>query len=189
MIKKNQQGKIIRVRDSDHLEIDCHDVARIIEELWGDRPVTIDFVPFSQSRNAKEKQKSLNYKIHICGMIIDYSMGVAHCQAYKSKWVDKKTIIDSECENGHPNGYYRYNTIKGKPKTLPRVGDVIHCIVRDCDVLETNGFEDFCATYGYDTDSRKAYEIFNLIVNNSLRFKNSIPNELFESLRVVSRFN
>jgi hypothetical protein len=48
------------------------------------------FVPFSQSRNKKEKHNSLNWKVDLCRdgnafLTCDYSAGIAHCPGYKVK--------------------------------------------------------------------------------------------------------
>ena len=69
---------------------------------------------------------------------------------------------------GQPFEFYgsisEYNAIQGgdpvaRRKALDgRLYDILCCI--GCDLQTPDTFEDFCAEYGYDTDSRKAFETF-----------------------------
>jgi hypothetical protein len=42
---------------------------------------------------------------------------------------------------------------------LPKVGDVLGCLLQDAQ-SGSETFEDFCGNLGYDTDSRKAFDIY-----------------------------
>ncbi len=46
----------------------------------------------------------------------------------------------------------------------PKIADVLDCLASDASGYEnSNGFEDWCLEYGYDTDSRKAEKTYRLI--------------------------
>lgn len=45
---------------------------------------------------------------------------------------------------------------------MPKKKDVLYCLLSEADsFMNSSNFEDFCANLGYDTDSRKAENIFN----------------------------
>lgn len=50
-------------------------------------------------------------------------------------------------------------------KTQPTAAEVMQCLKMDIVGLhDTDGFEDWCANYGYETDSRRAEKIYYTIV-------------------------
>ena len=56
--------------------------------------------------------------------------------------------------------FSRGSAISGEPS----VGDVLDCLASDASGYENaRGFEDWCAEYGYDTDSRKAVKIYRTV--------------------------
>lgn len=103
--------------------------------------IRAEFVPFSKSRNATEKddrgnpRRSLNWQITLVHnerdiMTTDYSAGIAHCPSYSkpvpSNWQGSKrswqpTVCEWECENGfeaalQPFGHADFRR-KAKPRT------------------------------------------------------------------------
>lgn len=118
------------------------------------------FVPHSLSRNAGEKHPSLNYKVSLFknGKPVlppfDYSMGYGHCHADKKIWRD----IVKECETG-----YR--------ATKPKTPDVLYSLITDADVLNCGTFENWAREFGYDSDSRKAFAIYQECLSTALQLK------------------
>lgn len=51
--------------------------------------------------------------------------------------------------------------VKWTKPTKPNVLDVLHCLVMDAQAADCADFDEFCADYGYDNDSRRAEKIFN----------------------------
>lgn len=127
------------------------DAALILEKLGC--TLTTHFIPWSLSRNAKEKHPSLNW---VCAInrgthsySFPYTMGSGHCHAYQNpvRFSDgkkdehaTKEAIQKECETGH----------KSPPPTLEEV-----CYSLFMDAYE-GSFEDWCAELGYSDDSIKA---------------------------------
>jgi hypothetical protein len=53
----------------------------------------------------------------------------------------------------------------------PTDKDVIPCLLTDYSVMN-DSFEDFCANFGYDEDSRKAEKIYNQSIKNGKKLEN-----------------
>lgn len=187
-------------------EIDCHDVADFIEDICARIGVTMEtkFVPFSQSRNAGE-WKSLNWKCVFSknGRVFletDYSQGTGSCPAdkWKPSWKElprqiervKNSMIAHEIETGRVAKIGQYSSIySGGPIPGPRLGDVMHSLVRDSDILESSGFAEWATDFGYDSDSIKAKAIFDLCLEHALKLKANIGGHALEELRLVAQFN
>ena len=175
-----------------------------LEEL--DRKAVVDklglsvnsvFVPFSMSRNKNEKNKSLNWKVTIFKkykgtaepkevITCDYSAGIAHCPSYTygKMTVDKKNVIDSECETGFKyreiwGGHWAKTSKAIKPDSL----DVIYSVIADCDVMNYGGFEDWAKDLGYNDDSIKAKKIFDTCIEIYLKMRNAIGEDGIKQLQ------
>ena len=166
------------------------EIKTVLESLKLD--VKFQFVPFSQSRNAKEKNLSLNYKATILYngkelFTTDYFMGIAHAPSYKQGklCVDDSNAIKFEAENGqtfkHGNVISQYI----KKPIIPDTVDFFYCIQSDCDVLNYSDFEDFADSFGYDKDSKRAEKIYQTCIKQALKLRNAIGetglNKLAES--------
>lgn len=200
-------------------EIDCHNVADIIEAICARSGVTMTavFVPFSQSRNAKpgadgKTWRSLNWKVTIArnrhSLTTDYAQGEAHAPAYKAKMLGggkasatytnrlRSAAIAQEIETGRVHVFgdgplVAYNAMHDtrKPILAPRLGDVMHSLVRDSDVLDLAGFEDWAANYGYDTDSKSAEAIYRACIEIALQLRAMLGDSLLTELRTVAAYN
>lgn len=71
-------------------------------------------------------------------------------------------------------------TFKPIPPTL---GDIIDCLASDsCGIANARDFEEWASEYGYDTDSRKAYDTFKVCATQSHLFEHLIGQDIFEEL-------
>lgn len=132
---------------------------------------TATFIPQSQSRNAEQKEKTINWLItlgqpHRAGfMRFDYQQGICHAPGVKFKF-GQKLLADAYRENAAAEFgkcYAERDTrlIVARPLPKPELVDVLSCLVVDSHALEADGFEDWAADYGYDTDSRAAKKIYS----------------------------
>lgn len=156
--------------------------------------VRAKFVPFSQSRNAKEKHPSLNWKVTLLQgtrevVTTDYMAGDAHCPAYKkpirysSGAIDQYTtnrIIAEECETGRQCDRFG-PTERGQ--ILPDRCDVVHALIMDSEVLDYSGFDDWASSTGYDTDSREAERTYRACLEIALKIRASLGDTLLQALR------
>lgn len=71
--------------------------------------------------------------------------------------IDNKALVQPFITQYH---HSRDSVSKGtKVPTPPDLVDVLYCLISDGQLAEES-FEDFCANLGYDTDSRKALDIY-----------------------------
>lgn len=163
--------------------------------------ITSEFVPFSKSRNAKpgadgKPWKSLNWKVTMKKgdrevITTDYSAGIGHCPSYNKKppanwdrpardWQPLATAW--ECENGKPATYFMsgFTPNRSAPTIEPKALDVIHSLVTDADTAQP--FEDWCADFGYDTDSRKAEATWKECVDIALKLRTALGDEALRDL-------
>lgn len=166
--------------------------------------VSAEFVPFSQSRNAKPDarpgERSLNWRVTLKHngrdvLTTDYSAGIGHCPAYKASArrlgnansLLRAQFIEWETENGkesHTNEFQRPYGIK---PILPDSSDVIYSLVSDSDVLDCSTFEEWAGNLGYDPDSRKAEAIYRACLEIALKLRNSIGDAELSALREAAQ--
>lgn len=164
--------------------------------------VKAEFVPFAQSRNAKDEktgkakpvnERSLNWRVTLqkAGRDIlttDYSAGIAHCPSYKqmARWtLDYSRAIEFETDTGHSAKQGFGSTIaKGKP-LLPDSCDVVWSLVLDSDVLNYSRFEDWADNLGFDPDSRKAESIYRACLEIALSLRNGLGESVFSELQTA----
>lgn len=59
----------------------------------------------------------------------------------------------------------------------PKISDVLDCLLSDCSA-GSESFEDFCSNFGYDTDSRKAHETWQICKNTFIALHVLFGNDL-----------
>ena len=154
------------------------------------------FVPFSQSRNKAEKHTSLNWVITLAKgrqtLQTDYMQGCAHVPEYnqRERTADTRWYSDyivHVCETGRyvPRATYEHvrGIWKGQPVPAPLLTEVLYSLVMDSDVLDAGTFEQWAGDLGYDTDSRKAENIYRACLENALRLRVMIGDANLVKLR------
>lgn len=155
------------------------------------------FVPFSQSRNAKEKHPSLNWRVTLqCKgrdvLTCDYSAGSAHCPADKKNWSEphaKREAVRLECETGKAAREFSSlsHVSANGPAIMPNDRDVIASLLLDASVLDAWSFADWAADCGYSDDSRKARAIYDECLAHALAFQAAVGAYAFAELREAAR--
>lgn len=65
----------------------------------------------------------------------------------------------------------------------PEAADVLDSMAMDASTcVNARDFADWCSEYGYDTDSRKAERIYNVIAEDTRRLRRFLPADAFERL-------
>lgn len=158
--------------------------------------MTAEFVPWSQSRNAGERHRSLNWRVtlHRNGrafLTTDYGAGIAHCPGYKYRPGDTRSgyerdqRVNRECETGYPARFHGRG-----PKDqaiLPRFADVLASLCVDTDAIDAPDFETWASYLGFDTDSRKAEATYRACLEIATRLRAALGAEEFEELRGACR--
>lgn len=153
---------------------------KAIDQLIADIGLSIQdtFVPWSMSRNSKEKMPSLNWKITllykdkpiISGL--DYTAGYGYCPGSNSSdfpssrsayyhSILQRERIEAECKTGKKcRGEHNTPT---NQSIEPEARDVIHSLLSDSIALD-NSFEDWCAEFGSDPDSIKNKAVYDACI-------------------------
>lgn len=118
--------------------------------------LTATFVPWSRSRNAGEKERSLNWCVKLFRddrkiIETDYMQGIGHAPSYQFR-----------------------------PTRPPSLLDVCHSLGLDAQAGSAS-FEEFCADFGYDTDSRKARKTWKACRKTAYK----LGRELTESINRI----
>jgi hypothetical protein len=147
------------------------------------------FVPFSKSRNAKEKHRSLNWVVTLIhnGVTIstDYMQGVAHIPGYKLGARRTSEVDEQEkyaVENGKvprsvsPAGF-------SKPIPRPELADILYCLLTDGEAIDYPTYEEWADNLGYDRDSRKGEETYRACVIIGLKLRQMFGDAELAKLR------
>lgn len=69
----------------------------------------------------------------------------------------------------------------GKPA---EAAEVLDCLASDANTIEeTEGFEEWAANLGYDTDSRKAYRLHKIYERQAIRLMKFLGSAAYDELR------
>lgn len=154
-----------------------------------------EFIPFSKSRNAKEKRPSLNWKVTIKrgnrSLTTDYMQGYGHIPVIRlakgNTSVTKDRYVRLVCEMGrYSEQEVSFEDLSFKTKTLlpkPELQDVLYSLVMDANALDYPNFEQWASDYGYEEDSRSAEKIYRACLSTGLELRALIGNDALEKLR------
>lgn len=143
---------------------------------------TATFVPQSASRNSAEIQPTLNWRVSLkrqylpdmpvanC-IAVDYTQGIGHLPKVSipgpaSGYYVRSLLAQREkqaAETGKAAERYSENMggwIGAKPIVPPPLADVLYSLLLDGSASD-EAFDDWCANFGYDTDSRKAEKTYD----------------------------
>lgn len=160
-----------------------------------------EFVPWSQSRNAKPSPKlndySLNWKVTVVRggrdiLTTDYGAGIGHCPSYKQGPVtinlEERLILECETGKNHkgvPDHLMHMAFPRKLPLLQPDSCDVISSLIMESSVLDESTFEDWASSLGYDTDSRKAESMYRACLEIALKLRNGLGEAGLAALRVA----
>ena len=144
------------------------------------------FVPFSQSRNKDNKDKSLNWIVTLTRngttLETDYMQGSGHIKLPKmhkgcdpSYWKRRviPELISGACEKRvipkRVQSNFHINLASYKKIPSPTLKDVLYSLLMDSDVLNYESFEDWADCFGYDHDSRSAEKTYQACLAIALK--------------------
>jgi hypothetical protein len=115
-------------------------------------------------------------------MTIDYTAGIGHCKnkvAVQGRpTIYEANLIIAECEGKAVTG-------AGIKRNSPNPRDVFYSLAADSDVLDYPAFEDWASCFGYDTDSRKAEEIYKICLECTIKLRVAIGEGGLMELKAV----
>lgn len=160
------------------------------------------FVPFSQSRNAKKATKpgdySLNWRVSITKggrtLTTDYMQGIGHLPGYtqRTRWTnDEWEALKHACETGKTvkmrwAGSWQA-PMRGEAIPAPELRDVLYSLALDASVIDAGSFEEWAREFGYDTDSREAERIYKACMKIALELRAMIGEGGVTALREASQ--
>ena len=152
-----------------------------------------EFVPWSQSRNKGEKDRTLNWRVTLLRngrevLTTDYGQGIGHLPGYSPRTVDKigaESLYHDACEQGRALmvDHTKWPVRLGAKLAGPDACDVINSLVLDSDVLNYSTFEEWASEFGYDPDSRKGEAIYRACLVIALKLRNGIGEAGMTQLR------
>lgn len=139
--------------------------------------ITHKFVPFSLSRNAEEKDKTLNWKVTLKSpngqFTFDYQKGVGNLP-YPSTYMSnfnsyQKSVIKEAIDTAAETGVARKLIVKEKDIQFglgnekfpnPTMREVLEGLSLDSEVKNYLSFESWAKEYGYNEDSKQAEKVY-----------------------------
>lgn len=131
----------------------------------------------------KEPSNEIKWRVTILknnyNCSFDYIQGLGYLKNFKKVSGREYTKdIEQACKHTAATGISKQvHTSKGPVcigVTKPDLLDVVHCLLLDSAVLEFSDFEEWANEYGYNTDSRKAEEIYERCRITSKEFTTQI---------------
>lgn len=104
--------------------------------------------------------------------VFEYSMGVGHRKPINKRKVDE---IKNLKNRNFKKTYSNMINVKAKYEacsipTKPNIDDVLYSLVMDSRYLYES-FDDWCDNFGYDSDSKKAFSIYEDCIKNAKKLK------------------
>lgn len=153
------------------------------------------FVPQSASRNSAETMPSLNWRVTLKRrghtFATDYMQGIGHVPRPASFHVpgdarlwERDERAKSAADGKYVKGAYRFDGAFNLRVTLPApaLADVLYCLLSDGEATEY-GFEEWCANFGYDADSRKAEKTYYVCVDTGRALERLFTGDALRELR------
>ena len=80
---------------------------------------------------------------------------------YKSMWNEKqrRTVFKLRLSRNRKNYTFEFGQSIAQGNNEPSMYDILACLTK----YDTESFDDFCSSYGYDTDSRSAERIYKAV--------------------------
>lgn len=148
-----------------------------------------EFVPQSKSRNAKEKDLTLNWRVTLkrggVELTTDYQQGIGHMPNYNFNARRTLEVAERERLAAEKGKYYTgVNNFASKhiPLPAPPLVDILYSLALDSDALDYT-FEDWCGNFGYDTDSRTAEKLYRTCLDLAIKFRQLVGDEGMKQLR------
>ncbi len=149
------------------------------EQFVSENKISLDykFVPCSLSRNANEKDKTLNWKVTIKSpngqFTCDYQKGIGHLPYPQTMFfkipADQARAFKEASEIAAETGVARKVTMTNGALKFgignaqfpnPTIREVLESLSLDSDVKNYLSFESWAREFGYDTDSKSAEKTY-----------------------------
>lgn len=147
----------------------------------------------------KDKWAAIQYAVKIGRESFEYMLGIGHVDWKKARthafdFNNGAIFFDSEdkyflnllARGGTPKDKDRTSQLVAKvakmQKVEPNPAQVLACVCREGYETEQYSFEDWAASFGYDVDSIKAKETYDLCCDNGRKARRLVGNTAFEQM-------
>ena len=145
-----------------------------------DLEYSAEFVPLSQSRNADNPDPSINWKVSLGSLEVDYMQGIGHLPGYRRDGrlaIFESALYHRQLKKAAENGQgisksYPFGLAGKIPE--PALTDVLYSLIIDSDALNYPTFEQWAESCGFDTDSRKAEKIYRECLETAVHLRQLI---------------
>ncbi len=131
------------------------------DEVIGIYEVTISHLRNPDTNRDKKSENSQDnsdaWLVVINGQRFDYYTGVGHRHINRMTVLGTKWDYDYIKKNRHK--LYMDVLVQVSKPVTPKFDSILACLVQDA-IGSSQTFDDWCSDYGYDTDSRKALQIY-----------------------------
>ncbi len=156
------------------------ELRRVLTEL--EISIESDFIPWSKSRHAQEKHRTLNWDVHVKRsgqrfMSAQYSAGIAYCPSYSAM---KKGLpsYDELIEYETEYGYSAISVVnRVRHPILPDICGVMESLVMDSGAIDFADFDDWASSLGCDTDSRAAEKTYQACLETGLKLRAALGED------------
>lgn len=161
--------------------------------------VECEFVPWSRSRNAKEKHPSVNWRIQLKrsrgvgkspSWLVwegDYMQGSGYLKTPKGfnpRALDGDAAVRQACET--KRGFWNRTGIPNVSAVEPALADILHSLLMDASAIDEGSFEDWASSLGYDPDSRKAEATWKAYVETGLKLRSALGDDAFRRFQELA---
>ncbi len=166
-----------------------------IEQLISPVTVSFEFIPYPyiegtdrEWKHDGKPTKALHYDVIFRNgdrelWRTNYSMGVGHIPGYsETEYPSERAHMEQVAISSGRIASARDKFWRGK-KILPKLADVIYCLVSDADVLNYSNFEDWANEFGYDPDSRSAEKTYKQCLDSALSLRTLLGEDKLSELR------
>lgn len=131
----------------------------------------MSFKIYFTGRNKKDNWDRYSWAVTLNGVSFEYHIGIGH--ATKSTGFNKPLSLKNKKVIRDGDTYIH----------VPKLKHILHALALDAQSgLDT--FEDFCSNFGYDTDSRKALEVYLACQDANIKLR-----KVFKSKNYLERIN
>jgi hypothetical protein len=114
----------------------------------------------------------------------EYFTGIGHRTKMEDSAAGRLALV--QLKNVNRNSIAWADAVKThcKPKA-PHAAGVLYCLLLDADGASNGTFDDWCAEYGYDTDSRKALGTYLACQKTATQLRELFTHEHLEAMHLA----
>jgi len=123
--------------------------------------------PLTKNSKGDWQESAHQWLVNINGYSFDYYTGLAHRESNLTRL---RTEPGERSIQMLISKYDLKYVLKHSKAVPPKVDEVLYSLVSEASACETS-FPEWCADYGYDTDSRKALETYHACQENAIKLQ------------------